>query len=90
MKWKPASALKNLTCVNAFAQGVSAAITEVSICKQSRSVCPMSAFRLTQLQMEDFFILPGVSTYLLVSMVALLTFSKEKTHGAHTLYKYTC
>lgn len=45
----------------------------------------MSAFRLTQLQMEDFFILPGVSTYLLVSMVALLTFSKEKTHGAHTL-----
>lgn len=84
-KWKPGSALKNLTCVNAFAQGVCAAIIKASICKQLCSVCPMSAFRLTQLQMEDFFILPGVSTYLVVSMVALLTFSKEKTHGTHTL-----
>lgn len=89
-KWKPGSALKNLTCVNVFAQGVCAAITKASICKQLCSVCPMSAFRLTQLQMENFFILPSVSTYLVVSMVALLTFSKEKTHGAHTLYKYTC
>ena len=37
-----------------------------------------------------FVILPGVSTYLLVSMVSLLTLSKEKTYGAHTFYKYTC